>query len=96
MRPPENFYTRASEHISRYKTGTATSFKVKHQASDHQGDDPSYKAMVTASTRDCLTRQVREAVLIRGSQVNVLNGKTKWHQPTLFRIRSEVERGYSV
>ena len=73
--------TRASKHLSRYRNGTPTSFIVKHQASEHQGDDPNYKAKVTASTSDCLTRQVREAVLIRRSQVNVLNGKTEWHQP---------------
>ena len=91
-----NLYKRSKEHISRYRAGTTTSFMVKHQASKHQGDDPSYKAKVTASTRDCLTRQVREAVLIRRTQVNVLNGKTEWHQPALFRIQSELERGQSV
>ena len=44
-------------------------------------------------TRDCLTRQVRENVLIRRSQVPVLNSKTEWHQPALYRIQLEVERG---
>ena len=69
------------------------SFMVKHQASAHQGEDASYKARVTASTKDCLTRQVREAVLIRRSRVPVLNGKTEWHQPALYRVQSEIERG---
>ena len=88
-----NLYTRSREHLSRYRAGTATSFMAKHQTELHQGEDARYEARVTATTRDCLTRQVREAVLIRRSQVNVLNGKTEWHQPALFRIQSEIERG---
>ena len=66
---------------------------VKHQEHAHEGEEADFKAKVTASTRDCLTRQVREAVLIRRSQVEVLNGKTEWHQPALFRVQSEIERG---
>ena len=60
---------------------------------EHPGDEASFRAKVTARTRDCLTRQVREAVLIRRSQVPVLNSKTEWHQPALYRIQNEVERG---
>ena len=66
---------------------------VKPQAAEHMGDEPVFKANITARTRDCLTRQVREAVLIRRSQVPVLNGKSEWHQPALYRIQYEVERG---
>ena len=88
-----NLFTRSQEHVSRYRGGKIISFMVKHQNSEHQGDEASYKAKVTASTRDCLTRQVREAVLIRRSQVPVLNSKTDWKQPALYRIQNEVERG---
>ena len=70
-----------------------TSFIVKHQTTVHQGEEAQFKAKVTASTRDCLTRQVKEAVQIRRSKVPVLNAKTEWHQPALFRIQSEIERG---
>ena len=66
---------------------------VKDQAAVHMGDEPAYKAKVTARTRDCLNRQVREAVLIRRSQGPVLNGKSEWHQPALYRVQHEVERG---
>ena len=59
----------------------------------HQGEEAVFMAKVTTRTRDCLTRQVREAVLIRRSQVPVLNRKTEWHQPALYRIQQEVERG---
>ena len=88
-----NLYTRSKEHESRYRAGTVTSFMVKHQTNAHQGIESDYKAKVTASTRDCLTRQVREAVLIRRSQVAVLNGKSEWHQPALYRVQQDVERG---
>ena len=88
-----NQYTRSREHLARYREGQSTSFMVKHQEHAHEGEEAGFKAKVTASTRDCLTRQVREAVLIRRSQVEVLNGKTEWHQPALFRVQSEIERG---
>ena len=88
-----NLYTRSHEHLSKYKSGKITSFMVKHQNMEHQGDEASFRAKVTTRTRDCLTRQVRGAVLIRRSQVPVLNSKTEWHQPALYRIQNEVERG---
>ena len=88
-----NLYTRSKEHESYYRAGMITSFMVKHQMKTHRGEEPDYKAKVTASTRDCLTRQIREAVLIRRSQVEVLNSKSEWHQPALYRVQHEVERG---
>ena len=88
-----NLFTRSREHLARYRAGTGTSFMLKHQASANQEEDVVYKAKVTASTRECLTRQVKEAVLIRRSQVRVINGKTEWHQPPLYRIQNEIERG---
>ena len=66
---------------------------LKHQENYHQGMQGAYTAKVTASGSDCLTRQVREAVHIRRCEVIVMNGKTEWHQPALFRIQSEKERG---
>ena len=74
-----NLYTRSKEHLSRNRSGTGTSFMLKHQASAHQGEDVDYRAKITASTRDCLTRQVKEAVLIRRRQSKILNSKTEWH-----------------
>ena len=88
-----NLFTRSQEHVARYRGGRMTSFMVKHQRKEHQGAEARYRAKVTSSTRDCLTRQVREAVLIRRSQVPVLNSKTEWHQPALYRVQNEVERG---
>ena len=88
-----NIYTRSKEHLARYTSGTGTSFILKHQVNAHQGEDVKFSAKVTASTRDCLTRQVKEAVLIRRSNREVLNSKTEWHQPALYRVQNEIERG---
>ena len=65
----------------------------KHQDRQHRGVAGAYTARVTASTRDCLTRQVREAVEIRRCGQPVLNGKTEWHQPALWQIQNEIYRG---
>ena len=66
---------------------------LKHQNKEHQGSPGSYTAKVTATAKDCLTRQVREAVHLRRCGVPTLNGKTEWHQPALIRIQSEILRG---
>ena len=88
-----NLYTRSKEHLSRYRQGNISSFISKHQESEHRGQEPDYKARVTARTRDCLSRQVREAVLIRRSDKIILNSKSEWHQPALFRVQQEIEQG---
>ena len=66
----------------------------KHQEERHAGLNPNFEAKVTGVFRDCLTRQVREAVLIRRSEVEILNGKSEWHEPALYRVQHEVERGW--
>ena len=66
---------------------------MKHQAKEHNGAEGLYTARVTGSDRDCLTRQVREAVKIRRCQETVLNGKSEWHQPALWQVQSEIQRG---
>ena len=88
-----NLYTRSKEHLSSYRSGLSTSFIAKHQENAHRGQEPSYKARVITSTRDCLSRQVREAVLIRRSDKHILNGKSEWHQPALYRVQHEIFQG---
>ena len=88
-----NLYTRCKEHLQRYREGGERSFMAKHQNKEHRGQEPSYRARVTDKTRDCLSRQVREAVLIRRSNMKILNGKSEWHQPALFRVQQEIEQG---
>ena len=88
-----NLYSRCKEHQGRFRNGSAKSFMKKHQDRQHRGMAGAYTAKVTASTRDCLTRQVREAVEIRRCQQPVLNGKTEWHQPALWQVQNEIYRG---
>ena len=88
-----NLYTRSKEHLKNYEARMPSSFILTHQNSKHEGAEPDFRATVTARTRDCLTRQIREAVLIRRCQVPVLNGKSEWHQPPLYRVQHETERG---
>ena len=52
---------------------------LKHEANVHQGEYVKYRAKVTDSNGDCLITQVTEAVLIRRSNLRILNGKTEWH-----------------
>ena len=88
-----NLFTRSKEHLRTFRQGINTYFIRKHQERKHMGQEPIYIARVTARTRDCLSRQVREAVLIRRSDKNILNGKSEWHQPALYRVQHEIEQG---
>ena len=88
-----NLYTRAGEHYRNYCKGEEDSWIQKHQMEMHGGAQADFTAKVTNSFRDCLTRQVSEAVTIRRSEKEVLNGKSEWHQPALFTVRNEIVRG---
>ena len=64
----------------------------KHQEENHDGQPAVLVAKVTGMSRDCLSRQVAEGVSIRRCKTKVLNSKSEWHQPSLWRVRSELER----
>ena len=49
-----------------------------------------YKARVVGQYKDCLSRQIAEGVQIRRSEKETLNTKAEWHQPSLWRVRSEL------
>ena len=68
----------------------STLYSVMKKSDNFQAD---FTARVTNSLRDCLTRQVSEAVTIRRSEKEVLNGKSECHQPALFTVRNEIVRG---
>ena len=68
------------------------SFMKKHEEEVHGGQVASFKARVTHTNKDCLTRQVREGVLIRRCRGPIMNSKTEWFQPPLFKIQNEVVR----
>ena len=88
-----NLFARGKEHEGRYRNGGKKSFMQKHQRKEHRGMAGSFTAKVTSSYRDCLTRQVREAVDIRRCKVPVMNSKSEWHQPALWRVQNEIYQG---
>ena len=88
-----NLYTRGKEHIYKYQSSNSESFMLQHQEEKHNCQPAVFNAKVTGSYRDCLSRQVAEGVAIRRCQTSVLNSKSEWHQPALWKVRSEIERG---
>ena len=89
-----NLYTRGKEHLQKYQSlkRNKDSFMMKHQDEKHAGREAMFRAKVTGTFRDCLSRQVSEGVYIRRSDKQVLNSKSEWHQPALWRVQSELLR----
>ena len=94
VRPPEtSLYFRGREHAWNYDMGGQESFMVKHQHERHGGMPADFKARVKSSFQDCLSRQVAaEGFYIRRSEQEVLNSKSEWHQPVIWRVASELIR----
>ena len=67
------------------------SFMRKHMEDRHRGQQNDFRARVTHSNRDCMTRQIREGILIRDNR-NSLNTRSEWHLPALYRIDQEIVR----
>ena len=65
---------------------------AKHEVEMHEGRAVSFGAKVTHTNRDCMSRQVREGVSIRRSMHPVLNSKTEWFQPPIYKVVSEMMR----
>ena len=85
----KNLYTRTSQHI---QNSDGEAFMNKHYEEEHKGEQKRFEAKVTHTNKDCLTRQIREGVLIRRATKPLLNSRTEWFQPPLFRVQSEVVR----
>ena len=88
-----NLYTRGKEHVNKYqsKKTRAESFMHVHQNERHPGLPAEFQAKVVGSFKDCLSRHVSEGVHIRGGP-DILNSKSEWHQPALWRVQSELRR----
>ena len=81
-----------TEHYqNRHEEG---SFIRKHLEQYHNGEGQGhdFEAKVTHINRDCLSRQVREGVLIKNSGANIMNTRSEWHQPSRFKVHSEIVR----
>ena len=87
-----NLFARGVEHDRKFETKDRESFMIKHQTEKHDGQPVTFEGKVTGSFRDCLTRQVSEGVTIRRCPYEILNSKSEWHQPGLWRVRSQLEK----
>ena len=88
-----NLYTRGDEHSKKYAQRAEGSSLSKHQMEKHQGREAEYSAKVTGQYNDCLTRQVTEGVFIRRCEATLMNTKSEWHQPPIWKVQSELWRG---
>ena len=87
-----NLYNRGREHRQNYERKYAESFMDRHKVEKHAGAEPDFAAKVKSSFSDCLSRQIAEGVHIRRCEKVVLNTKAEWHQPALWKVRSELIR----
>ena len=87
-----NLYTRGREHSRNYNKREEESFQFKHQKEKHHGVEPDFNAKIVYNFKECLSRQVAEGVCIRRCDSEILNNKSEWHQPSLWRVRSELSR----
>ena len=88
-----NLYTRGSEHKQKYDSNSEGSFLTKHQQEKHRGMAAEFAAKVTGTYRDCLSRQISEGVFIRRCDAMLMNTKSEWHQPPIWRVQSELLQG---
>ena len=86
-----NLYPRIREHV---QNKTEASFMKMYISEMHQGEEVEFEARVTKTNRDFLSRQVREGVLIQkyGSECNLMNTRSEWNQPSVYRIHSKIVR----
>ena len=90
-----NLYTRCKEHVGNLNRDTSdeeSQFMKTHMAEYHEGMESKFVAKVTHANKDSFTRQVREGVQIRRSKRPVMNTKSEWFQPPIYRIHNEVVR----
>ena len=87
-------YTRGKEHLDKYRSTKRNkeSFIKKHQDEKHYGIEARFRGKVTGTFSDCLSRQVSEGVHILKCETNILNSKSEWHQPPLWRVQSQIVR----
>ena len=85
-----NLYTRGKEHLN--KKAEETHFMKEHMDKCHEGMDSRFTGRVTHCNKDCLSRQVREGVMIRRCTRELMNTKSEWFQPPVFRVMSEIVR----
>ena len=84
-----SLHERAVEHVRDAENFSPKSYIMKHWMSKHP-DIPSPPQMeFTARYRDCLSRQIGEALRINYSKDNILNSKSEYLQNKISRLTIE-------
>ena len=83
-----SIHERTSEHLHDAKTMSSKSHIFKHWMLSHPGMNtlPAFRFRIVAQYRDCLSRQVGEAIKILYSQDHLLNSKSEYLNNCLTRI----------
>ena len=87
-----NVYSRCREHSRNFEKEESELFIFKLQRDEHHGAQADFKASMKYWFKDCLSILIAEGVAIRRCDKNVLNSKAEWHQPAIWRVRSELSR----
>ena len=83
-----SLYERSKEHFADAEEFNKGSHMVKHWITTHPDEDscPPFKFKVLGSYRDCLSRQVSEALRIQNSTDTLLNSKNEYASNCLARV----------
>ena len=83
-----SLHERAKEHVNDAKTVHAKSHIVKHWLESHPdlNDPPTFRFQVKRCFKDCLTRQLSEAISINRSKDMLLNSKNEYVTNCISRI----------
>ena len=84
---------RGLEHQTAARRGDGSSHMAKHQALEHQNQEPDFILKVVSYHTSALSRQVKEAIRIRrrGGQGSILNSKAEFNRAYIPRLVVEVE-----
>ena len=87
-----SIYERTSEHHEKARSMDEGSFMVKHWFTSHpeEEEQPGFRFRVVGRFKDCLTRQLKEAVRM-GHRPGNLNSKGEWGSCNIPRLVIEKE-----
>ena len=82
-------HERSSEHLADSRAFSNTSHMVKHWMLDHPEKDscPVFRFRILCQYKDCLSRQVGEAIKILYNRDNLLNSKSEYLSNCLTRLK---------
>ena len=87
-------HERANEHFRDARDFSEKSHMVKHWLSSHQEDKevPGFRFRITGTFKDCLSRQINEAMKIFLSEDEMLNSKNEYLANCLTRVQVSEDR----